>query len=184
MKHCAIMFFVVLAAILSFSLQSEHKNHALLANVGTFAIGNYELSYEHRLDKHLSLSTLAYYYESRKVLFRIYSYGYSLGLGFSPKFHLWGQALENSFYIAPTMKIGDLDHKARDESEIPDSSVLLRIGGVFGYAHVFSNGFSFDSNLGLEHYHSFSITQEPTRFQNEKPVLIRPTFALSVGYAF
>lgn len=184
MNYAKVFF---LASVISFSLgaYSEHKKkHALLANISTFAVGNYELSYEHRLDKHLSLSSIAYYYDSRKVLFRIYSYGYSFGLGFAPKFHVWGHALENSFYLAPSVKAGYLAHIPRNSTEKGDRSILLRLGALFGYAHVFSFGLMIDANIGLEHYHSFSISEEPTYYQNEKPLIIRPTFALSLGYAF
>lgn len=179
----AKVFFLGLVIIFSLSAQSEHKKHALQANISTFAVGNYELSYEHRLDKHLSLSTLAYYYDSRKVLFRIYSLGYSFGLGFAPKFHVWGHALENSFYLAPTVKAGYLVHVPTN-LEKGDRSILLRLGAIFGYAHVFSFGLILDTNVGLEHYHSFSISKEPTYYQNEKPLILRPTFALNLGYAF
>lgn len=163
---------------------ADHKNHAVLANIGTFIIGNYEFGYEHRLDKNLSLWTGVYYYESRKVLLRAFSRGYSLGIGFAPKFHIYGNALKNSFYLAPSIRLGFLEHPPQAQDEELDRGILLRTGAIFGYAHVFSNGLMLDANAGLEHYHTFSITKKATRFQNEGPLLIRPTIGFNIGYAF
>lgn len=185
MKERAKMFVIGFALMIHLCAHTQsHKKHAVMANIGTVLIGNYELSYEQRLDKHMSLSLIAYYYETRKVPLRVFSYGYSFGLGFIPKFHLYGHALENSFYLAPSIKVGYLNHPPYENNPESDQGILLRIGGVFGFAHAFDCGLIIDTQVGLEHYHSFSLSKKPTQYQSEKPLLIRPTFSLALGYAF
>lgn len=183
MKHLLPIFsvFFIFCASPSFS---ETRKQAVLVNVGTIVVGNYEATYEHRLDKRFSISAAAIYYDARAVPFRVFSFGYMIGLGFMPKIHVYGHAHENSFYLAPSFKLGYLVHPPREEKEQIDKGILVRLGGNFGYQHVFGFGLMIDAMAGLEHYHNFSLTRTASRYQNEIDLLIRPYFSASIGYAF
>lgn len=155
-----------------------------MANLGTIVVGNYEASYEHRLGKRFSISSSAIYYDSRAVLWRVFSYGYFIGLGFMPKLHIFGKAHANSFYLAPSWRFGFLHHPARDASESADKGLLSRFGAGFGFQHVFNGGLMLDLMVGLEHYHVFSLSRAATRYQDEGRILVRPYIGTMLGFAF
>lgn len=181
-----LVFFLLTFGANTFALES--RNHAINVNVATIAVGNYEVAYDHKLDDHFSFAASVIYYEGRKVLWRVYSLGYFIGAGFMPKFHLFGRAHESSFYIAPSLRLGYVDHPAPDASQKADRSILSRLGANFGYQHVFSFGLMLDFVAGLEHYYGFSLTQDTTRFQSSSEGKLRfdlrPYFAVMAGYAF
>ena len=180
-KALSLLFTVLLLA--DVALASSVRKNAILANVGTIMVGNYELSYERSLSKHFSISTTLNYYEGRKALWRVFSYGYQIGAGITPKVHVFGQAHKNSFYLAPSLRMGYLEHPTYQNEE-GDKGLLSRFGFNFGYGHVFDCGLMTDLMAGLEHYHTFSFSKPATPRQSEGGILIRPYFAVGLGYAF
>jgi hypothetical protein len=178
-------FFILFGFFLTCSvLHAQIKRHGILANIGTIIVGNYEVYYDHRLNKNFSLSTTAIFYEGSSAIWRVYSHGYHIALGILPKLHIYGKSHKNSFYLAPSLKMGYIEHPARIASEKTDRGLLSRFGVNFGFQHVFKSGLMIDLLAGLEHYHTFSFTKPKTRYQSETRVLIRPVMSASIGYAF
>lgn len=164
------------------------KEHAVLANGLSWIVGNYEASYEKRLDKHFSLSSSVIYYEGRKVLYRIYSYGYFVGIGAIPKWHIYGHAHDHSFYLAPSMRFGYVFHPAQRLDQKDDFGLLSRLGANFGFQHIFDSGLIIDLTAGVEHNYSFSLSKKPTRYQSSSEGKLRfdlrPYIGTMIGFAF
>lgn len=179
------LYFLSFLFFLSSNIFAKH--HTISTNLATIIAGNFELSYEYKLKKSASINTLAYFYDSRKLaLLRIFSYGYSFGLGVIPKFHPWGKALKNSLYIAPSLKFGYLVHPIYKEITQEERGMLFRTGVNFGYQYILKFGLSFDISAGLEHYFILFFTKPATARQSSRDTssMFRPIISGSIGYGF
>lgn len=180
---------LLLSFILLFSFLTVAKSHenGLMFNAGSIFMGNFEVSFEKKLAKNFSISSGANYYNRQLAIWHIYSDGWQLGISLIPKLHVYGEAHKDSFYFAPSLRLGYLTHPARTNrgsDEKTDQGILWRFGGNFGYQHVFNCGLMLDILAGMEVYHNFLLSQKATRFQNEQKLLVRPYIAVSIGYAF
>lgn len=159
------------------------KNNAILLNLGTMVFGNYELSYDRKVSDAFSVSTIATYYDSRKVLIKVFSLGYQVGLGSALKFHLWGTPLENSVYLSPYVKLGYLVHTGQ-KNKPTDHNILARTGITFGWAYVFDIGLAMDINWGLENFQFFSLDKAQSEFQDSQATMFRPSLLVGLGFAW